>query len=109
MLSRKQHWRMACGPQTSYEEKIQKKLIQQFNEEESFNDKSISSFLFPTNSKKKITKSVSFDTIVNVILIPEINDYKNAKLFNELWYSENELELFKIIRLKELYKSMSPK
>ena len=103
MLSRKQQWRMACGPQTSYEEKIQKKLIQQFNEEESFDDKSISS------SKKNITKSVSFDTIVNVILIPEINDYKNAKLFNELWYSENELELFKIIRLKELYESRSPK
>tara|TARA_B100000902_G_scaffold375991_1_gene406566 strand:- start:1032 stop:1400 length:369 start_codon:yes stop_codon:yes gene_type:complete len=109
MLSRKQQFRMICRNQNSnsYEKKLDARIMQLKNDEsddENVEEFSIMDFLFSTNSKKKTTKSVSFRTIANVALIPCSTDYRNANLTEDLWYSQDDLDLFKKIRIEEILK-----
>ena len=109
MLSRKQQFRMICRNQNSnsYEKKLDTRIMQLKNDEsddENVEEFSIMDFLFSTNSKKKTTKSVSFRTIANVALIPCSTDYRNANLTEDLWYSQDDLDLFKKIRIEEILK-----
>ena len=109
MLSRKQQFRMICRNQNSnsYEKKLDTRIMQLKNDEsddENVEEFSIMDFLFSTNSKKKTTKSVSFRTIANVALIPCSTDYRNANLTEDLWYSQDDLDLFKKKRIEELLK-----
>ena len=109
MLSRKQKWRKICRHKNSnsYEKKLDARIMQFKNNEsddENEEEFSIMDFLFSTNSKKKTTKSVSFRTIANVALIPCSTDYRNANLTEDLWYSQDDLDLFKKIRIEELLK-----
>ena len=109
MLSRKQQFRMICRNQNSnsYEKKLDARMMELKNDEsddENVEEFSIMDFLFSTNSKKKTTKSVSFRTIANVALIPCSSDYKNANLTDDLWYSQDDLDLFKKIRIEEILK-----
>lgn len=105
MLSRKQQFRMICrhNNSNSYEEKIHTRIMQLKNDE-SEEEFSIMDFLFSTNSKKKTTKSVSFRKIANVALIPCSSEYRNANLTDDLWYSQDDLDLFKKINIEELLK-----
>lgn len=109
MLSRKQQFRMICRHMNSnsYEEKLNTRIIQLKNngsDEENEEEFSIMDFLFSTNSKKKTTKSVSFRNIANVALIPCSSDYRSANLTDDLWYSQDDLDLFKKIRIEEILK-----
>ena len=109
MLSRKQQFRMICRNQNSnsYEKKLDARMMELKNDEsdnENEEEFSIMDFLFSTNSKKKTTKSVSFRTIANVALIPCSTDYRNANLTEDLWYSQDDLDLFKKIRIEEILK-----
>ena len=109
MLSRKQQFRMICRNQNSnsYEKKLDARMMELKNDEsdnENEEEFSFMDFLFSTNSKKKTTKSVSFRTIANVALIPCSTDYRNANLTEDLWYSQDDLDLFKKIRIEELLK-----
>ena len=61
------------------------------------------SFLFPS-PKKNITRSVSFSNYVNVTLIPQSCEYIAADLSDRLWYSADDLDLFKKIRIEEILK-----
>ena len=54
---------------------------------------------------RKIKKSVSFNTSVNVTLIPESCEYKQANLHHQIWYSEKDLEEIKQRTIKELIES----
>lgn len=52
-------------------------------------------------------KKVTFSNIINVILIPTNNDYKEYQLIYELWYSEKDYIKFKddfINEINILYK-----
>ena len=80
MLSRKQLWRKIASP-------INKKWTKELNIDEIFQQKKT---------------FVSFDTKVNVKLIPEIQEYIDAKLVDNLWYSSDDLEMFKRSRIEEL-------
>ena len=109
MLSRKQQFRMICRNQNSnsYEKKLDARIMELKNDEsdnENEEEFSIMDFLFSTNSKKKTTKSVSFRNIANVALIPCSSDYRNANLTEDLWYSQDDLDLFKKIRIEEILK-----
>lgn len=109
MLSRKQQFRMICRHKkyNSYEEKLHTRVMKLKNDEsenESDEEISIMDFLFSTNSKKKTTKSVSFRNIANVALIPSTSEYRNANLADDLWYSQDDLYLFKKIRIEEILK-----
>jgi hypothetical protein len=53
----------------------------------------------------KDDKNVSFDSIVRVILIPEIKDYSDNFLHSSLWYSQDDYFGFIRDRDNELYKS----
>ena len=53
----------------------------------------------------KDDKNVSFDSIVRVILIPEIKEYSDNFLHNSLWYSQDDYFGFVRDRDNELYKS----
>ena len=111
MLSRKQRFRMICrhknSNSNSYEKKLDTRIMQlnnDENEDENEEEFSIFDFLFSTNSKKKTSKSVSFRNIANVALIPSSTDYRNANLTDDLWYSQDDLDLFKKIRIEEILK-----
>lgn len=41
-----------------------------------------------------IKKKVTFKNVVNVILIPNIKDYIDHNIFNDVWYSNMEYRLF---------------
>tara|TARA_E500000178_G_scaffold355247_1_gene427179 strand:- start:2478 stop:2846 length:369 start_codon:yes stop_codon:yes gene_type:complete len=109
MLSRKQQFRMICRNQNSnsYEKKLDTRIIQ-LNNDESANEKEdesgIIDFLFSTIFNNKTTKSVSFRNIANVTLIPSSSEYRNANLMDDLWYSQDDLDLFKKIRIEEILK-----
>lgn len=81
MLTKKQIWRRT----TSY---IDKNWTKEFNIDDQI--------------PKKNTINVSFDTTVKVTLIPEIQEYVDAKLAENMWYSSNDLELFRQSRIQEL-------
>ena len=109
MLSRKQQFRMICRNQNSnsYEKKLDARIMELKNDEsdnENEEEFSIMDFLFSTNSKKKTSKTVSFKQIANVTLIPCSTDYRNANLTEDLWYSQDDLDLFKKIRIEEILK-----
>lgn len=80
MLSRKQLWRRTASP-------INRNLTKELDIDEIF--------------KRKKT-FVSFDRTVNVTLIPEIQEYIDAKIAENLWYSSDDLEMFKQSRIEEL-------
>ena len=110
MLSRKQQFRRISRNKNSnsYEKKkLDTSTIQiKNNESEDENEEefSIFDFLFSTIYNKKTSKSVSFKQIANVTLIPCSTDYRNANLTEDLWYSQDDLDLFKKIRIEELLK-----
>ena len=111
MLSRKQQFRMICRNQNSnsYEKKLDARIMELKNDEsdnENEEEFSIMDFLFSTNSKKKTSKTVSFKQIANVTLIPCSTDYRNANLTEDLWYSQDDLDLFKKIRIEEILKEL---
>ena len=81
MLTKKQIWRRT----TTY---IDKKWTKEFNIDDQI--------------PKKNKINVSFDTTVKVTLIPEIQEYVDAKLAENMWYSSNDLELFRQSRIQEL-------
>jgi hypothetical protein len=41
-----------------------------------------------------MVKKVTFKNIVNVILIPNIKDYIDNNIFNDIWYSNKEYSSF---------------
>lgn len=41
-----------------------------------------------------IKKKVTFKNVVNVILIPNIKDYIDHNIFNDVWYSNMDYHLF---------------
>ena len=88
MLTKKQIWRRT----TSY---IDKKWTKEINIDDQIPKKNK---IIP--KKNKI--NVSFDTTVKVTLIPEIQEYVDAKLAENMWYSSNDLELFRQSRIQEL-------
>lgn len=109
MLSRKQQFRMICRNQNSnsYEKKLDARIMELKNDEsdnENEEEFSIMDFLFSTIYNKKTSKSVSFKQIANVTLIPCSTDYRNANLTEDLWYSQDDLDLFKKKRIEELLK-----
>jgi N-acetyl-gamma-glutamylphosphate reductase len=109
MLSRKQQFRMICRNKNSnsYKKKLDTRIMQlnnDENEDENEEEFSIFDFLFSTIYNKKTSKSVSFKQIANVTLIPCSNEYRNANLTDDLWYSQDDLDLFKKIRIEELLK-----
>ena len=36
-------------------------------------------------------KNVTFDSTAHVILIPVIQEYKDAKIYKDVWYNHNEM------------------
>ena len=44
--------------------------------------------------KSKSPKSVKFNSIVKVYLIPSIGDYIDLDLKNKIWYSDDDYKLF---------------
>jgi hypothetical protein len=53
--------------------------------------------------KIKIKNKIKFNRFVNTILIPNVNDYKNADLINTLWYTSTELLNFRNNSSKEVF------
>lgn len=50
--------------------------------------------IIPTVSIKN-DKHIQFDNRVEVVLIPDIQDYKQAGLHSKLWWQNNEIETFR--------------
>ena len=48
------------------------------------------------------SKKVSIHNIVSVILIPNVNEYKNANLKNDIWWSDEDYLLFKKNLINEI-------
>jgi len=71
MLSRKQLWKKCCS----------KQIKKPFYEE--------------LHSIPKIKKSISFNNIASVKLIPKREEYIKSELKDSLWYSEDELDSFR--------------
>ena len=46
-----------------------------------------------TNVLNPVNKQVKFATIVNIVLIPCINEYKAANLYHDIWGSLNPYNL----------------
>lgn len=57
------------------------------------------------NKKNNIRNKVEFSSVVSVILIPIIQDYKDAKLNTDLWYSRDDYFLFENTYREEIRKS----
>ena len=43
---------------------------------------------------KIIKKKVTFKNTVHVILIPNIKDYIDENIFNDIWYNNRDYQLF---------------
>ncbi len=106
MLSRKQKWKMVthkskikiyANCQLDNNPTLSEKVEKDIDD----NDDNIFRFLLP---QKKITKSVSFSKYANVALIPQSCEYFEAELSDKLWYSHDDLDLFKKIRIEEILK-----
>ena len=52
-----------------------------------------------------VLEALSVNTSVNVTLIPESCEYKQANLHNQIWYSEKDLEEIKQRTIQELVDS----
>ncbi len=109
MLSRKQKFRMICRHKNnnSYKEKLNTRINQLDKDESKDKDEeefSIMDFLFSIIFNNKTSKSVSFGEVAKVTLIPCSSDYRKANLIDDLWYSQDDLDLFKKIRIEELLK-----
>lgn len=104
MLSRKQKWKMVAHKPTKIKYNDSLKNGQTIREQidPSYNE-NLFTFLFPS-PKKNITKSVSFSKYANVALIPQSCEYLDAELSDKIWYSADDLELFKKIRIEEIIK-----
>lgn len=108
MLSRKQQWKRVCMP-------IKKHYSSDnFDNISSTTKETYSELSEPTQSifemlfsqpPRKIKKSVSFNTSVNVTLIPASCEYKQANLHHQIWYSEKDLEEIKQRTIQELVDS----
>ena len=115
MLSRKQKWKMVAHKpkKIKYNDSLKNGQTIREQIDPSYNE-NLFTFLFPS-PKKNITKSVSFSNYVNVTLIPQSCEYINADLSDKLWYSHDDLDLFKrtciqeLKELKELKESQDPK
>ena len=108
MLSRKQNWKRACKPMKKYYSCNDLQNISSVSEKLDSEDipetPSLFEWLFSL-STRKIKKSVSFNTYVNVTLIPESCEYKQANLYDQLWYSPEDLEGFKQKTINDFTKS----
>lgn len=108
MLSRKQSWKRACKPIKKYYSCNDLQNITSVSERLDREDipetQSFFEMLF-SNPPRKIKKSVSFNTSVNVTLIPETCEYKQANLYDQLWYSPEDLEEFKQKTINEFIQS----
>lgn len=51
--------------------------------------------------KEKKEKKVSFYNVVKVVLIPNIKDYIDSNLVDNIWWSDNDYYIFKINLIKE--------
>lgn len=104
MLSRKQKWKMVAQKpkKINYNDSLKNGQTIRENMNPSYNE-NLFSFLFPS-PKQNITKSVSFSNYVNVTLIPQSCEYIAADLSERLWYSHDDLDLFKKIRIEEILK-----
>jgi len=52
--------------------------------------------------KKKIENySVRFDSTILLILIPDLTDYINCNLTRKLWYSPQDIELFRECEIRK--------
>mmetsp|Transcript_18304 Transcript_18304/g.19888 ORF Transcript_18304/g.19888 Transcript_18304/m.19888 type:complete len:149 (+) Transcript_18304:197-643(+) len=49
--------------------------------------------LYGSPSKPKDRRKVRFDPTARVVLIPSLEEYKEANLHQQLWYGEKELKL----------------
>jgi len=47
-----------------------------------------------------IKKKVTFKNVVNIILIPNIKDYIDHNIFNDVWYNNIDYHLFLQERIK---------
>ena len=47
-----------------------------------------------------IKKKVTFKNVVNVILIPNVKDYIDHNIFNDVWYNNIDYHLFLQERIK---------
>ena len=108
MLSRKQVWKKTCKPIKKYYSCNDLHNISSISERQDSEDipetPSLFEWLF-SQSPRKIKKSVSFNTYVNVTLIPASCEYKQANLYDQLWYSPEDLEEFKQKTIKEYMQS----
>ena len=108
MLSRKQQWKRVCIPMKKHYSSDNfdniSSTMKETNSELSEPTQSIFEMLF-SKPPRKIKKSVSFNTSVNVTLIPESCEYKQANLHNQIWYSEKDLEEIKQRTIQELVDS----
>ena len=108
MLSRKQQWKRACIPMKKHYSSDDFHNVSSTTKETypelSEPTRSIFEMLF-SQPPRKIKKSVSFNTSVNVTLIPESCEYKQANLHDQIWYSEKDLEEIKQITIQELVDS----
>ena len=98
MLTRKQNWKRACRPIKKYYSCNDLQNITSVSEKLDSEDIPVAQSLFEllfSQSPRKIKKSVSFNTYVNVTLIPASCEYKQANLYDQLWYSPEDLEGFK--------------
>ena len=107
MLTRKQKWmRVKKRPNfdfRKYEEPNSPVLKENFNKDIlNQNAKRLDRKYIKENN---IKNKVEFSSIVSVILIPIIQDYKDAKLNTELWYSRDDYFLFENTYREEIRKS----
>ena len=108
MLSRKQNWKRACKPMKKYYSCNDLQNISSVSEKLDSEDIPVTQTLFEmlfSQPPRKIKKSVSFNTYVNVTLIPESCEYKQANLYDQLWYSPEDLEGFKQKTINDFTKS----
>lgn len=47
-------------------------------------------------------KTVSFDNLARVVLIPVIQEYKDAKIDHDVWYTYHEMQKLQREYIKEL-------
>lgn len=59
-------------------------------------------YILKLNNKKN--KKINFNKYVSVILIPNINEYKECNLNQSLWWTKEELQSFKLSCSEEIFK-----
>ena len=106
MLTRKQKWMRVKNRNNfdfrEYEEPNSPVLKENFNKKILIENAKRLDRKF--NKENNIKNKVEFSSVVSVVLIPILQDYKDAKLNTELWYSRDDYFLFENSYREEIRK-----